>query len=74
MNEYILRTLAIGAGATLLMDAWGALLKRLGIPGLNFAYLGRWIGHLPQLVHASVAKSPPIHRSASPCSSAHRAA
>jgi hypothetical protein len=60
VNETILRTLAIGVGATLLMDAWGALLRRFGIPGLNFAYLGRWIGHLPQLAHASIAKSPPV--------------
>jgi hypothetical protein len=60
MKELILRTLAIGAGATLVMDAWAALLRRFGIPSLNFAFLGRWIGHLPQLVHTSIARTPPI--------------
>jgi peptidoglycan/xylan/chitin deacetylase (PgdA/CDA1 family) len=60
VNEFILRTIAIGTGATLVMDAWAALLRRFGVPSLNFAYLGRWIGHLPQLVHASIAKSPPV--------------
>jgi hypothetical protein len=36
----------IGAGATAVMDAWGLLLKRLGVPASNFALVGRWVGHL----------------------------
>ena len=60
--EIVLRTIAIGAGATLVMDLWAVLLRRFGIPSLDFRYLGRWIGHLfdGQLVHASIAKVPPI--------------
>ncbi len=61
-TEFLLRTILIGAGATLVMDIWLLLLKRLGIPGLNFALLGRWVGHLPKgrWKHESIAKSPAI--------------
>ena len=36
----------LGIGATAVMDAWLLLLKRLGVPTLNFAFIGRWVGHL----------------------------
>ncbi len=60
--EHIARSILIGAGATLLMDAWAALLRRFGIPSLNFAMLGRWVGHLPRgrFVHESIARAAPI--------------
>jgi DUF2938 family protein len=44
--ELAMRILAIGAGATIVMDAWLLLLKRAGLPGMNFALLGRWLAHL----------------------------
>ena len=47
-NETILRVVAIGIGATAVMDLWLLLLKALGVPTLNFALLGRWVGHMPQ--------------------------
>src|SRR5512142_2034546 len=46
--EYVLRSIVIGAGATLTIDVWAALLRRFGIASLNFALLGRWVGHLPR--------------------------
>lgn len=57
--EFWARTVAIGVGGTLTMDAWALLLRRFGVPSLNFAFLGRWIGHLPQgrLIHASIARA-----------------
>jgi len=60
--EFVLRTVLIGSGATLVMDGWARLLRGFGIPSLNFAFLGRWIGHLPRgrLVHASIAQAPPV--------------
>lgn len=60
--EPIVRTVLIGVGATLVMDAWAALLRRFGVPSLNFAMLGRWVGHLPRgrLVHESIARAPPV--------------
>jgi hypothetical protein len=44
------------------MDLWALLLKRLGIPSFNFAFLGRWIGHLPhgQWTHKDITKAAPI--------------
>jgi hypothetical protein len=61
--EFVLRTILIGAGATLVMDAWAFVLRRFGIPSLNFAFLGRWIGHLHQgqWMHAAgIAKTAPV--------------
>jgi hypothetical protein len=60
--EPIVRSVLIGVGATLVMDAWAALLRRFGVPSLNFAMLGRWVGHLPRgrFVHESIARAPPI--------------
>jgi hypothetical protein len=60
--ELIARSVVIGAGATLMMDAWAALLRRFGIPSLDFAMLGRWIGHLPRgrLVHERIARAAPV--------------
>jgi len=60
--EFAFRTVLIGAGATLAMDLWALLLRQFGIPSLNFAFLGRWIGHLPQKqwMHKSIAKAAPV--------------
>jgi hypothetical protein len=60
--ELAMRTLLIGAGATVVMDLWAFILRRLGVPSLDLALLGRWIGHLPKgtLAHASIAKAAPI--------------
>ncbi|MBV8756024.1 MAG: DUF2938 domain-containing protein [Deltaproteobacteria bacterium] len=60
--EAVARTVAIGAGATLTMDLWAAMLRRFGIPSLDFALLGRWIGHLPEgrIIHASIGKAAPV--------------
>ncbi len=51
-----------GVGATAVMDVWLLLLQRLGVPTTNFAYIGRWVGHLTRgrLAHASIAKAAPI--------------
>lgn len=60
--EFVLRAVSIGAGATAVMDFWALLLRRFGIPSLDFAMLGRWIGHLPhgQLFHANIGKAAPV--------------
>ncbi|MDC6170385.1 DUF2938 domain-containing protein [Paucibacter sp. XJ19-41] len=53
----ISRVALIGVGATLVMDGWLWLLRRLGVPTLNFALIGRWVGHLPRgrLRHAPIS-------------------
>lgn len=61
-SEFALRSVLIGAGATMVMDLWAAILRRLGVPSLNFSLLGRWIGHLPRgrWLHKSIGNAEPI--------------
>lgn len=58
----IVKVVLIGIGATAVMDVWLMLLKRIGVPTLNFAMIGRWAGHLAhgRFAHAAIAKSPPV--------------
>ncbi|MBX3660386.1 MAG: DUF2938 domain-containing protein [Ramlibacter sp.] len=57
-----LRVALIGIGATAVMDGWLLLLKALGVPTLNLAFIGRWVGHWRhgQWRHAAIAKAPPV--------------
>jgi hypothetical protein len=60
--DYILGAIAIGIGATLIMDLWNLFLKRtFGIPSLSYCLLGRWLRHMPggTFRHASIAAAPP---------------
>lgn len=61
-QSILLSIVAIGCGATLIMDAWLVVLRRLGVQTLNFAMIGRWAGHLAQgrFAHASIAKAAPV--------------
>lgn len=61
-TELVVRAILIGAGATLSMDLWAALLRQFGVPSLNFAMLGRWVGHLPKgrFLHESIGRAGPI--------------
>jgi hypothetical protein len=60
--DYLAKAALIGCGATLVMDAWLVLLRRMKVPTLDFALLGRWVGHLfrGQVRHAAIGKAPPI--------------
>lgn len=60
--EFVLRTVLIGTGATLVMDGWAAVLRRLGVPSLKLALLGRWVGHLRRgrWRHESIARAAPV--------------
>ncbi|UTV30656.1 DUF2938 domain-containing protein [Photobacterium atrarenae] len=61
--QWVGSSVLIGAGATLVMDGWAWLQRRLWqIPSLNYSMVGRWLGHLPkgQLVHQGIANSAPI--------------
>lgn len=60
--EFSLRTLVIGTGATLVMDLWALVLRQFGIPSLDFALLGRWLGHLPRgkLLHQRIGAAEPV--------------
>jgi hypothetical protein len=47
-SEFVVRSILTGVGATITMDLWGAVLRRLGIPSLDFALLGRFVAHVPR--------------------------
>lgn len=54
--------IAMGIGATALMDLWNLFLKRaFEVPSLNYCFLGRWVLHIPNgtLRHPSIAKATP---------------
>jgi len=45
----VVGAIAIGIGATLFMDLWNLLLKRVfSILSLNYCLLGRWLRHMPE--------------------------
>lgn len=47
MTEIALRIAGVGIGATLVMDLWGLMLRRVyGVAGLDYRLLGRGIGRL----------------------------
>src|SRR5215207_10703854 len=58
---YIVAAIAVGLGATLLMDTWNLFLKyAFSIPSLNYCLLGRWVRHMPgALRHANIAAAAP---------------
>ncbi len=62
LTENIVRVAWIGIGATATMDLWLLLLQRLGVPSLNFAMIGRWVGHWRRGVwrHEAIAKAAPV--------------
>jgi hypothetical protein len=62
LAEDVTRVVLIGIGATAAMDLWLLLLKRMNVPTLDFALVGRWIGHLGHGVwaHDAIAKAAPV--------------
>lgn len=63
LAELIPRAVPIGLGGAALMDAWGLVARHaFGIQGLDYALLGRWIGHFPRwrFVHARIADAAPV--------------
>ncbi|MFK8328826.1 DUF2938 family protein [Pseudomonas sp. BJa5] len=60
MLEGLILAVLIGLTATALADLWALFQQRvLGMPGPNWALVGRWVGHMPrgQFMHASIAKT-----------------
>lgn len=61
--EVVARAVFIGVGATVVLDLWNLLLKRLlGVPSLSMGLLGRWFGHFPRgrFMHDNIAKAPAV--------------
>lgn len=59
-SHFIGYVVLIGIGATAVMDAWLALVARLGVPTTSFAMVGRWVGNMRrgQFAHVAIAKAP----------------
>ena len=58
-----MEVVVIGVGATLVMDAWALFLRRcFGVASLDFAMLGRWVGHLARgrVRHERIGQSAPV--------------
>ncbi len=61
--EIAVRGAILGIAGSALMDAWGLLLRRgFGIPTLDYAMLGRWIGHMARgrFFHIRIAAAAPV--------------
>jgi hypothetical protein len=62
MLEFLWKSVAVGVGATVLMDLWALLLAGLKVTGpVNWAPVGRWFWHLREgkVFHEDIAKAPP---------------
>ncbi|EWH03184.1 hypothetical protein Q427_04735 [Halomonas sp. BC04] len=61
--EILLHSVAIGIGATLVMDLWGETQKRVfQAPPLDYALVARWIGYFPRgkFRHDAIMAAPPV--------------
>ena len=58
-----MKTMLIGAGATMAMDLWTLLRTRLlGVPPPDYALVGRWLAHMPRgrFRHEAIARAEPM--------------
>jgi hypothetical protein len=59
------RIVAIGVGATIVIDLWSTFLKRFfQVRPANWTMVVRWFGHLPRwrFTHKSMAEASSVHR------------
>jgi hypothetical protein len=58
---YVLIAIAVGFGATLVMDLWSIFLKHtFNVPSPNYCFVGRWLRYMPEGIfrHGSLAAAP----------------
>ena len=62
MLKHAAGTVFTGIGATAVLDIWMLGLKALNVPTMNFALLGRWIGHMPSGIwkHERIGNAEPV--------------
>ncbi|WP_175950554.1 DUF2938 domain-containing protein [Burkholderia sp. BCC0405] len=62
-TDVLLNLVPIGIGATFVMDLWTLFRRRaFGIPSLDYALVGRWIGHMMhgRFRHVSIGAAAPV--------------
>lgn len=62
-TDLIVRAVALGVGATIVMDLWAVMLKRVfAIPSLDYRVVGRWILHMSQgkFKHNNIMQAEPM--------------
>lgn len=60
--DFLISSIILGVGATLFMDIWALFMKKaFDMPSLDYALVGRWIGHMPQgkFSHSPIMASKP---------------
>jgi hypothetical protein len=58
---HVMLAIAVGLGATLVMDLWAIFLKRaFDTPFPNYCFVGRWLRYMPEGIfrHDSIAAAP----------------
>lgn len=58
---YLISAIAVGIGATLVLDLWALFLRRaFNIPSPNYCLVGRWLRYMPggTFKHKSIAAAP----------------
>lgn len=60
--EFTSRAVAIGVGATAIIDVYATVLRWCGVPSLSMALLGRWVAHglRGHWRHVSIATADPV--------------
>ena len=61
--DIVLRAIIVGIGATLVLDLWALALRRaFGVRSLDWALVGRWVGHFRRgrFMHDSIAAAAPV--------------
>ena len=61
--DLVARGVLMGVAGSVLMDVWALFARRaFGIQGLDYALLGRWIGHFPRgrFFHERIATADPV--------------
>ncbi|MGE8271744.1 DUF2938 domain-containing protein [Stenotrophomonas sp.] len=64
LATFVMDSVVIGVVATAVLDLWALLQRRMfGIPSLDFAMVGRWLGHLPRgrFRHEGIARAAAVN-------------
>ncbi|MDO9151540.1 MAG: DUF2938 family protein [Methylotenera sp.] len=60
--DVLISGVLLGIAATVIFDVWILLQKSLGLPALNFNFLGRWVANFKSLkfTHTAIKEAPKV--------------